>query len=203
MIKAIIFDMGGVLIRFDREYFISRLGVREEDKRLLEREVFLSLEWAKMDRGSMTEQDASASICKRLPGRLHEAAEKLVTMWERPILPIEGMEELIRNLKENGYHIYLLSNASVRQHEYWPSVPASSFFEDTLISADVGFVTPQPEIFRLALEKFGILSEESVFIDDLPLNAEGADYVGMKAIVFHQDMQELRGKLAKLGVNAE
>ena len=58
MIRSIVFDMGNVLIRFDREYFIDRLGVSPEDKSLLMREVFQSLEWARMDRGSMTDEEA-------------------------------------------------------------------------------------------------------------------------------------------------
>ena len=53
MIKNIIFDMGNVLIRFDREVFLTRLGVAQADRELLKREVFQSLEWARMDRGSL------------------------------------------------------------------------------------------------------------------------------------------------------
>jgi putative hydrolase of the HAD superfamily len=120
MIQNIIFDMGGVIIRFDREYFIRRLGVQGEDELILMNEVFRSLEWARMDRGSISEQDAFQNICKRTPQRLHDAVEKLVYMWERPILPVDGMYELVAELKSKGYGIYLLSNASVRQHEYWP-----------------------------------------------------------------------------------
>ena len=67
MIRNILFDMGNVLLRFDRDFFITRLGVGEEDKRLLMREVFLSVEWVQMDRGSIKEAQAEAQICKRLP----------------------------------------------------------------------------------------------------------------------------------------
>ena len=96
MIKNIIFDMGNVLIRFDREVFLTRLGVAQADRELLMREVFQSLEWARMDRGSLTDAQAAQSICRRLPEHLHDAAEKLVQMWDRPILPVPGMLELIQ-----------------------------------------------------------------------------------------------------------
>ena len=66
MIRNILFDMGNVLIYFDRKAFMDRLGVSEEDKKLLMREVFLSVEWVRMDRGSMVEADAVASCCTRL-----------------------------------------------------------------------------------------------------------------------------------------
>ena len=64
MIKNIVFDMGNVLIRFDRERFIKRLGFSGDDGKMLFQEVFLSLEWARMDRGSMTEKEAAESICR-------------------------------------------------------------------------------------------------------------------------------------------
>lgn len=201
MIRNIVFDMGQVLLRFDRDYFISRLGIEGEDKELLKREVFLSLEWARMDRGSMTDAEAAKSVCKRLPEHLHDAAAKLVQMWDRPILPIEGMYALIEELKGKGYGIYLLSNASYRQHDYWPRVEASKFFDGTLISADEKVVKPQPEIYRLLLERFGLKAEECFFIDDVPANIEGAFYCGIPGAVFHGDAGLLRKDLRAAGVD--
>lgn len=201
MIRNIIFDMGNVLIRFDRELFLSRLGIEGEDRTLLMREVFLSLEWARMDRGSMTDEAAARSICARVPVRLHDAVRKLVSMWDRPILPVAGMYELIEELKEKGYGIYLLSNASLRQHDYWPRIPASRFFDGVLISADEKVVKPQPEIYRLLLERFSLKGEECLFVDDVPANVEGADHCGIPGIVFHGDTVLLRRKMRSFGVD--
>ena len=200
MIRSIVFDMGNVLIRFDRDYFIDRLGVSPEDKSLLMREVFQSLEWARMDRGSLTDEEAGESVCSRLPVRLHDAAKKLVSMWDRPILPIPGMEELIRELKQRGYGIYLLSNASLRQHAYWPRIGASRFFDGCLISADEKVVKPQPEIYRLLLERFGLCPEECFFIDDVPANVEGALFCGLHGAVFHGSTAQLRQALRSAGI---
>ena len=200
MIRSIVFDMGNVLIRFDRDYFIDRLGVSPEDKSLLMREVFQSLEWARMDRGSLTDEEAGQSVCSRLPQRLHDAAKNLVSMWDRPILPIPGMEELIQELKQAGYGIYLLSNASLRQHDYWPRVPGNQLFDGTLISSDVRLVKPQPEIYRLLLEKFSLKAEECFFVDDSPPNVEGAFYCGMPGAVFNDGVPALRKALRAAGV---
>ena len=112
MIKNVIFDMGNVLLRFDRDYFLDAVAVQGADRKLLLNNVYLSLEWAKMDRGSMTEAEAAESMCRRLPQRLHEKAHLLVDRWDRPILPIAGMEQLVSDLKKAGYGVYLLSNAS-------------------------------------------------------------------------------------------
>lgn len=204
MIRNIIFDMGNVLIYFDRNIFLDRVGLENpEDRELLNREVYLSLEWSRMDRGSLTDEEAAEIIARRVPEHLRETVHRLVNEWERPILPIAGMEELVRELKRNGYGIYLLSNASCRQHLYWPEIPASDLFDGTLISADVHLVKPQPEIYELLCNRFSLKKEECVFIDDSTPNAEGAFYTGIPAIVFHNDVGELRRKLREIGVKCE
>lgn len=203
MIKNIVFDMGNVIIRFDPELFMVRLGLAEEDRKLLKRELFVSLEWSRMDRGSLTDEEAAEIVCRRVPERLHDAVRRLVGMWDRPILPVEGMYELVKELRGMGYGIYLLSNASFRQHDYWPRVPASKFFDGTLISADVKLVKPQPEIYRLLCDKFSLVPEECVFIDDSTSNAEGAYFCGINALVFHGDAHEMRLKLNELGVKVK
>ena len=200
MIKNILFDMGQVLIRFDQQYFIHRFGIEGEVVSLLMREVYLSVEWVQMDRGTLCEEEAFRKIAPRLPQRLHETAMKLICMWDRPILEVDGMYELAEELKALGYGIYLLSNASIRQHEYWPRIPASKFFDGKLISADVHKIKPQPEIYRLCLEKFGLQAEECFFIDDAPANIEGALCCGIAGAVFHGDAKLLRSQLRTAGI---
>lgn len=201
MIKNILFDMGNVLIRFDRKLFLDRLEVSEADKDILLREVFANVEWAQMDRGTKTEETALESMRKRLPLRLHGAAEILTLHWDEPLVPIEGMYELVEELKEKSYGLYLLSNASFRQHDYWPRIAASKFFDGMLISADVHAVKPQPEIYNLCLEKFGLKAEESFFIDDVGANVEGAVNCGLQGAVFFGDVPRLRKELRVAGVD--
>ena len=200
MIRNIVFDMGNVLVRFDPELFMDRLGVEAEDRPLLRREVFKSLEWVQMDRGSLRDEDAVPRMCRRLPQRLHETARQLTLAWDDPILEIEGSLELLRELKELGYGLYLLSNASLRQHAYWPRVPASRYFDGTLISADVKLIKPQPEFYRLFFETFSLLPEESFFVDDSNYNIEGALNSGMSGAVFHGDMALLRKAMRGAGI---
>ncbi len=202
MIKNIVFDMGNVLLRFDPDMFLDRVGISgQEDRILLKRVVYQSLEWARMDRGSLTDEEATAMMCRHLPERLHEAVNLLVAHWDRPIVEIPGAFTLVEELSSLGYKIYLLSNASYRQHDYWPRVPASRFFDGTLISADVKLVKPQPEIYRLFFENFGLKAEECFFIDDAINNIEGAFFVGMPGAVFHGDVKEIRYKLNEAGVS--
>ena len=148
-------------------------------------------------------EEAAEIIASRVPERLHETVHRLVNEWDRPILPVPGMEELVRELKRNGYGIYLLSNASVRQPVYWQNVPVKDCFDGTLISAEEHLVKPQPEIYDLLCQRFSLKKEECVFIDDSTPNAEGAFFTGISAIVFHDDVKELRRKLRELDVRCE
>ncbi len=201
-IRNIVFDMGGVLIHFVPDHFISRLGITDEaDRKLLFRQVFRSVEWSGMDWGMLTDAEAAESICRRMPERLHQAVRSLVLKWdEQPMEPMEGMYELIEELKENGYRIYLLSNASSRHPDYWPKIPASRLFDGVLVSYSVKTVKPQQEIYAILCERFGLRPEECFFIDDLPVNAAGARKYGMSSMVFHEDMEELRNRLREAGV---
>ena len=201
MIRNILFDMGNVLIHFDRRIFLDRLDISEADKQLLLREVFLSVEWVQMDRGTLREETAEPLMCQRLPEYLHGAVHSLVSLWDEPILPIAGMAELVEELKHNGYGIYLLSNASLRQHAYWHKIPGWQFFDGTVISADENVMKPHPDYYRIALERFGLKPEECFFIDDAPANIEGALYCGIPGTVFHQDASLLRDQLRTAGVN--
>ena len=201
MIKNIVFDMGNVLIYFNRSIFLDRVGVASPDEReILLREIYLSLEWSQMDRGALTDAEAVSIMKKRVPERLKHYVDELVR-WDHPLLPIPGVEELVRELKEKRYGIYLLSNASFHQHDYWERVPAWECFDGTMISADEHLVKPQPEIYLRLCSKYSLVPNECVFIDDSTPNCEGAYYSGMATVVFHDDVRELRQKLKALGVD--
>ena len=163
-------------------------------------ELFLSVEWAQMDCGTLTEETAEPLILKRFPERLHESVHRLLFSWSQPQDTIDGMEALVKELKEKGYRLFLLSNASTAQHRYWPEIPVSRELEGKLISCDVHVVKPNPEIYRIFTAKFDLQPEECLFIDDAAANAAAAIQCGWQGIVFHGSTAELRGKLEKLGI---
>lgn len=201
MIRNIIFDMGHVLIYFSPETFIKRLGVPEADGRLLLREVFRDKEWVQLDRGSLSEEEAVEAICGRVPGRLHGAVRELVCgWWERPLLPVEGMAELVGELKKLGYGIYLLSNANRQLPRYFERIPGAEHFDGRIVSADWLLLKPQKEIYEKLYETYGLLPEECFFIDDQPANIEGAWRTGMDGAVFDGDLARLRRQLRTAGV---
>lgn len=192
MIRNLVFDMGNVLIHFNPRYFVKRLGAMDpHTEDLLVREVFGSLAWSLMDWGAIDEAECERRVLLRLPQALWETARQLIHHWTSPIVPMEGMESFVHKCKEAGYGIFLLSNASRRLHTYWPDIPASGLFDGMVVSADLQCVKPMPEIYRHLLEKYNLIPEECLFIDDMAINVAGAMQVGMQGFVFHKNVDEL------------
>ena len=201
MIKNVIFDMGQVLIRFDPHEISRRAGVADADKPLFLREVFQNVEWVALDRGTMTEEECILSILPRLPQRLHGALAEVVRgWWKKPLLPIPGMAELIRELKGLGFGIYLLSNAPRNLHSYFSRIPGCEYFDGKIVSADWKLLKPQHEIYETLFAQFSLCPAECLFIDDMPLNVDGAICTGMEGIVFTGDVPRLRRDLNAAGI---
>jgi len=201
MIRSIIFDMGQVLIRWDPDNLIRQAGIPEEDAPLLREAVFSSVEWIRLDRGSISQEEALTAMCRELPERLHAAAGELVrSWWKYPLVPIPGMADLIAELKSLGYGIYLLSNASSQLHEYFHRIPGSQYFDGMIVSADWRLLKPQHEIFETLFREYGLSPASCFFIDDLNINIEGAREAGMPGAVFNGDIARLRRALRAAGV---
>ena len=200
MIRNILFDMGSVLVDFNPKRFTEVAGLGEADALLIREELFRSIEWAQLDRGTLTDAQFLEIMRPRFPERLRPTLEWMVCRWDEPPVMIEGMYELVEALSRKGYGLYLLSNAALRHDEYWPRYPVSRFFGDRLlISAHEKITKPDPRFYRLALERFGLDPSECLFIDDVPVNAEGAVYCGIDAILF-RGAARLRRELAEKGV---
>ena len=202
MIRNLVFDMGNVLIHYIPQVFMDRLGVPAEDQPLLAREVFGSVEWIRMDRGTLGQEEAVAAMEARLPRRLWEYARRLVLGWwlDGPLMPVEGMAALLEELKGLGYGLYLLSNATVRQPEYFPGIPGSQFFDGAVISAHWKVLKPEREIYEILFREYGLEPSECFFVDDLNINVEGALCAGMDGYIFDGDAGRLRQALCRAGV---
>ncbi len=102
MIKNILFDMGNVLIRFEPKQYVKNAGLSESDQQLLLRELYGSIDWVRLDRGTLTEAEVIDRCVSRVGEHLRGAVEKLVGHWDRPELPVEGMKALTDELYEKG-----------------------------------------------------------------------------------------------------
>ena len=198
--RDLIFDMGGVIVRFEPELFVRRLGLDEADSLLLLREVYRGPEWPALDRGALTDREAIEAASRRLPSRLRRYVPALVSRWDEPPLSVEGMDALLGELSAAGVGLYLLSNAAKRHHSYWPRYPEARHFGDrVLISADVALLKPDRRIYEEALRRFGLRRESCLFIDDVAANVDGARAAGIDALRF-ENAAQLRAALADRGI---
>ena len=200
MIRNMIFDMGGVLLDYDPKRYISHLTTDEADAALLMREVFNSVEWFRLDHGTIEQADAAAAMRSHLPAHLHDAVERLIEWWKLEVQPVEGMAELVAELKDLGLGIYLLSNATVRHPEYFDRLPSAQYFDGRFVSAFYKMLKPQYEIYGTMLKEFGLKAEECFFVDDSVANVEGAYCVGIAGTVFDGDIPRLRQALNAAGI---
>ena len=200
MLRNIIFDMGGVLIQYDPEYFVSCVYPHDaSDREILLEEIFRSDDWKQNDKGEIDEAELEKRVFERIPERLREAAHRMIYEWDTFAAPIRGMAELVRDCRKAGLKVYLLSNASRRQPQYWVNIPGNEYFNDTFVSAFYLCLKPSGEIFRKALEKFGLQADECLFIDDTLHNVEGAMQVGLHGFHFTGNADSLREAIRKMG----
>lgn len=201
VIQNIVFDMGNVLILYDANRYVQQHIPDEQDQALVLDELFYSVEWLQLDRGCITEEQALAAVCARLPAHLHEKTAFLLQNWHQDIPAFPEMEGLIARLKHNGYHIYLLSNTSKKYHSFRRHIPALVHFEGEFISADWGLLKPDAAIFHAFCQHFSLVPAQCFFIDDAPANIESARRTGMHGFVYRRNQAKLIQALEAAGVN--
>ena len=204
MIRNVVFDMGQVLIHWNPHLLLTPFHLTPGEEDAVIRELFQSVEWVRLDRGSMTHGEVIEAVCSRLPERLHPCVREIVTRWDEwTLVPMEGMAALLVELKGLGMQIYLLSNANLKLRSYFPRIPGSECFDGLMVSAEERLLKPQHEIFEALLSRFGLKAEECFFVDDAPANVEGAAEAGLSGTVFYGDVPRLRRELRKAGIPVE
>jgi FMN phosphatase YigB (HAD superfamily) len=198
MIRAIIFDIGNVLLKFDYQIAYRRLL---PDCTVLGDDVYPSADVIKQayERGEIARADFLVRVREVLRHGGSEA--NFVTAWEEIFEVNDPMIELARRLREK-YPLYLLSNISDLHTDYiFRTYPFFAWFQDAVYSYRAGALKPEPDIYTQAIRQFGVRAEETVFIDDLPANVAAATAAGLHAIQYdYRKHEALWPALAKLGV---
>ena len=191
MIKNIIFDMGNVLLRYDPEVCLNRFVKREEDRALIRRELFEGPEWVQGDLGHITDEQRFDGVSRRVPQELHTELRQCAEQWHMCMEPVHGAKEFCAYAKEQGYRLYVLSNASSSFYQYFPRFAPFEYFDGLVVSCDIHIVKPDIRIYRYLLETYGLVPEECFFIDDMAANVEGARKAGISGAVFGGDFDEI------------
>lgn len=202
MAKAVIFDMGGILLDFPTLKITAAFSDTPEDARLLDEAIFKSPEWVALDRGVTTEDRVLAAARDRLPQRLHGAAALVLKHWDEYLFPKPEMNALARELDGAGVPLYLLSNTSARFYRFRDKIEVWPLLKGALLSFEEKLLKPDPALYRRLFPRFGLAPGECFFIDDLHLNVEAARWCGMEAFRYENDISRLRAALREAGIPA-
>lgn len=201
MIRNIIFDIGNVLAAWRwREYYES-LHYDSETTDRLARATVLSPLWEEFDRGEMDEEVLLGRFIENDPELAEEirgVRDNIHDMLGRYDYAIPWLEDL----KSKGYKVYYLSNFSRLAHEQ--CIHALDFLplmDGGILSYQEKLIKPNPAIYRLLLERYGLEAGECVFLDDTQRNVDEAVRQGIAGILFRDQGQAVE-ELRRLGVNA-
>jgi glucose-1-phosphatase len=188
-IRAVIFDLGGVLVRTEdrlpRDGLARRLGLTYDE---LSRLVFESESARLATLGKKSTPEHWESVRLELGISPDDFPGVRAGFWGGDALD-SHLVDYIRSLRPR-LKTGLLSNAwdNLRRvvNDTWEIADA---FDDIVISAEVGISKPDPRIYELAVQRLGVLPRQAVFVDDFPHNVEAAQRVGLKGILFRNSDQ--------------
>lgn len=185
MYHNIVFDLGGVVVNYSPKDFLTDRFFSEATEGKLYEAVFGSEEWARLDRGEMTWGEAAEVFLSR--GRDEDLAfemQALLDEWTDMMTTRKATVALMRLLKKKGFNLYYLTNIShevldiMQAREFWP------LFDGGVASCRAGIAKPDLRIYKLLLEKYHLVPQETIFTDDMRENAATAFEAGITGIQF-------------------
>lgn len=198
-IEAVVFDVGGVLLDWNPRHLYRKLIADEAQMEWFLEKVCSPAWHAPHDRGVST-----AASCAELAARYPEYSE-LIWAWSRRSEEMiggvdTGTLEVLRAVKETGLPCYALTNMEA---ETYPlrlrRFPFLRWFDGTVVSGREGVAKPDPVIFTRLLDRFGLMAETTLMIDDKEENVYAASRLGMQTAKF-QSSGELRSTLESAGL---
>ena len=191
MIKNVFLDMGNVLLNFDPGYSINKYCKTKEEKDIVRKALFEGEEWIKSDAGEISDKDKFERVKHKVPEKYHESLRQCAENWDLCMTPLKGAKDFCDYLKNKGYGIYILSNASDKFYIYFPRFLPLDYFTGVVVSSDIHMLKPNEDIYNYILNKYKLKAEESLFIDDREENVEGAKKVNINGEVFKNDYEAI------------
>ena len=195
-IRAVFFDFGGVIMRTEYQSPRQKLAERfNMDYDEIDKAVFGSDSARRASIGEITEEAHWAEISKRFKQPASQMQAFRDMFFGGDVIDY-ALVETIRSLR-GKFRTGLISNAWSGLREFITKEKVIDIFDTVVISAEIGVVKPSAGIYEAALKQANVKANEAVFVDDMPLNIEGCEKVGMKGILFN-DPQESVSRLNRL-----
>lgn len=184
MPRTVVFDIGNVLVDWNPRFLYRKIFADEAEMEWFLGHVCTPAWNLEQDRGR-TFKDAVALLIAQYP-HYEPAIRAFDERWTETISgPIAGSVALLESLRQQGVPDYAITNFS---HEKFgiakERFPFLAEFRGTIVSGEEKLLKPDPEIYRLLFDRYGLDPSECVFIDDSAANVEGGRTVGMHALHF-------------------
>jgi 2-haloacid dehalogenase len=197
-----IFDLGGVLLDWNPRHLYRKLFAGNEAAMEQFLTTVCTTEWNEC-------QDAGRTFAEGLNALLPTHADKIELIeafgrrFDEMIAgPIDGAVDILAEVKQRGAPVYAISNWSAETFPPQMSrFPFLSWFDGIVISGQEGVIKPDPRIFRILCERYGVEPRSAVFIDDVARNARAAAALGIHGIHF-RSAEQLRRELVAVGLLA-
>lgn len=188
-IRAVIFDLGGVLVRTvdprPRGEYAQRLGLTYGD---LDRVVFDRSTAVQATLGALTAEEHWEGVRQALGLPVEELPILQAAFWGGDVLD-EDLVRYLRSLRPRC-KTALLSNAWSHLRDWLENLwHIADAFDEIIISSETGVAKPDERAFRIALERLGVAAQEAVFVDDFSENVEAARRLGMQGVLFQSTRQ--------------
>lgn len=196
--KNIVFDLGGVVVDWNPGRLIREYPGDPEMPVALFEKGFFERFWPDYDRGRVSQTDIVKEI-GRFTGRCYAECWDFVEFIKHSLRDLPVTQRFIKELSERGYRLFCLSNMSVEFYDYLKDREVFSYFEGQIISALEHVIKPEKEIYEVLMNRYDVVPEESVFIDDLEQNIKAARQLGFHTVHFadkEKGMQELKDMLS-------
>lgn len=204
--RAVVFDFGGVLFQWRPLQLLRQtvpdLAPDDEAARALATQLFESFtpdsDWAHFDLGAVREAELAQRIATRI-GVRPEQVRRVIDAIPPHLVPQADVVTLFHRLKAAGHRLFYLSNMPAPFADHLERCNAFvADFDGGLFSGRVGLMKPQPAMFALALQRFGVDPAQTLFIDDHPGNVEAAQRLGWQALLY-TDAAALQSQLRQQG----
>lgn len=198
--KAIIFDLGNVLIDWNPAYVFEKVIEDEERRKYFFANICTS-DWNEEQDAGRLIAEATAELAAKHPEWKTEI-EAYYGRWTEMLGgPIDGTVELFRQMKATGrYQFYALTNWSA---ELFPiALERYEFlhwFDGRVVSGEEKMRKPAPEFYKVLLDRYGLQPEETLFIDDNLRNIKAAEAMGIPSIRF-ESPEQLEKELKEKGI---
>ncbi|MBS0236068.1 MAG: HAD family phosphatase [Proteobacteria bacterium] len=180
-IKNVVFDIGGVLVRWEPLELIKKIFPQANPKEFYQQ---MRPIWLDLNLGKLTIEEA----IRQYEASLGLPKDKLLALMDECIkdqTPLDGSIALLQKLNSSGLNLFAITDNIREIMDYHREVSEfPKYFKDIVVSADIGVLKPDSRIYQHLIDKQHLNPAECVFIDDTLANVEGAIAVGMHAFQF-------------------